>query len=95
MPIGIFALTLVAGAALLALWLDARLPTLAPAGLRAIVLHAALALGVIHLIPGDAASPAGVYLALFGIALPALIYVFLVALWFIRHAQSALGSSYR
>jgi len=90
-----YALILVTGAALLALWLDIRLPTLAPAGLRAIVLHAALALGVVHLIPGDAASPAGVYLALFGIALPALIYVFLVAIWFIRHAQSALGSSLR
>ncbi|HXH89595.1 MAG TPA: hypothetical protein VNI55_13435 [Gaiellaceae bacterium] len=90
-----YALILVSGAALLALWLDLRLPTLAPAGLRAIVLHAALALGVVHLIPGDAASPAGVYLALFGIALPALIYVFLVAIWFIRHAQSALGSSFR
>ena len=92
---GTFALTLVTGAALLALWFDARLPTLAPAGLRAIVLHAALALGVIQLIPGDAVSPAGVYLALFGMVLPALIYVFLVAIWFIRHAQSALGSSIR
>lgn len=90
-----FALTLVTGAALLALWFDVRLPTLAPAGLRAIVLHAALAVGVLQLIPGDAASPVGVYIALFGIALPALIYVFLVAIWFIKHAQSALGSSYR
>ncbi len=90
-----YALILVSGAALLALWLDVRLPTLAPAGLRAIVLHAALALGVVHLIPGDAASPAGVYLALFGIALPALIYVFLVAIWFIRHAQRALSSASR
>jgi hypothetical protein len=92
---GTFAFTLVTGAALLALWFDARLPTLAPAGLRAIVLHAALALGIVHLIPGDAASPAGIYLALFGIALPALIYVFLVAIWFIKHAQGALGSSVR
>lgn len=92
---GYFALSLVTGAALLALWFDARLPMLAPAGLRAIVLHAAIALGLIHLIPGDAGSPASVYLALFGIALPALIYVFLVAIWFIRHAQSALGSSMR
>jgi hypothetical protein len=91
----IFAFALVTGAALLALWFDARLPMLAPAGLRKIVLHAAVAVLVVRLIPGDAASPAGVYLALFGIALPALIYVFLVAIWFIRHAQSALGSSYR
>jgi hypothetical protein len=91
----IFAFALVTGAALLALWFDARLPMLAPAGLRKIVLHAAVAVLVVRLIPGDAASPAGVYLALFGIALPALIYVFLVAIWFIKHAQGALGSSVR
>ena len=35
--------------------------------------------------------PGGIYLLLFGIVLPALTYVFLVAIWFIRHAQAALG----
>ena len=91
----IFALSLVTGAALLAVWFDQRLPKLAPAGLRAIALHALLAFLTLQLIPGDAGSGAGIYLALFGVALPGLIYIFLVAVWFIRHAQSALGSSVR
>lgn len=92
---GIFALSLVTGAALLALWFDLRLSKLAPAGLRSIALHALLAFLALQLIPGEAGSGAGIYVALFGIALPALIYIFLVAIWFIRHAQGALGSSCR
>ncbi len=91
----IFVLGLVTGAALLALWFDLRLPTLAPAGLRAIVLHALLAFAALKLIPGEAGSVGGIYVALFGIALPALVYIFLVAIWFIRHAQGALGSTSR
>ncbi len=87
----LFVLALVTGAALLALWFDLRLPTLAPAGLRAILVHGALAFSGLQLIPGGERVPGGVYLVLFGIALPALVYVFLVAIWFIRHAQSALG----
>ncbi|MEJ7569979.1 MAG: hypothetical protein WKF41_17155 [Gaiellaceae bacterium] len=87
----LFVLALVTGAALLALWFDLRVPTLAPAGLRAIVLHGALAFVGLQLIPGGGSLPGGAYLLIFGIALPALVYVFLVAIWFIRHAQRALG----
>lgn len=90
---GTFTLTLVVGAALLALWLDQRLPRLVPAGLQAIVLHAAVALAALQLIPGSAGSPVTVFLVLFGLALPALVYVFLVAIWMIRIAQSALGAT--
>ncbi len=87
----LFVLALVTGAALLALWFDLRVPTLAPAGLRAIVLHGALAFVGLQLVPGGDGLPGGVYLLIFGIALPALVYVSLVAIWFIRHAQRALG----
>ena len=88
----IFALALVSGAAVLALWLHVRVPKLAPGGLAPIVLHGALAFLALKLIPGDGSVPGGAYLLIFGIALPALAYIFLVAIWFIRHAQSALGS---
>ena len=87
----LFLIALVTGAALLALWFDLRLPTVAPAGLRALALHGALAFAGLELIPGGDSVPGGVYLLLFGIVLPALSYVFLVAIWFIRHAQTALG----
>ena len=87
----LFLLALVTGAALLALWFDLRLPTVAPAGIRTLALHAVLAFAGLQLIPGGDRVPGGIYLLLFGIVLPALVYVFLVAIWFIRHAQAALG----
>ena len=95
MPKEIFALTLVTGAAVLALWFNVQLPKLAPVGLRALIVHAVLAFVALQLIPGDASSAARIYVVLFGIALPALIYIFLVAIWFIRHAQGMLGSASR
>ena len=87
---GTFALVLPVGAALLALWLDARLPKLAPASMRRVILHIAAALLTLQLIPG-ANSTAMLYVAIFGVALPGLVYTFLAAIWFIRIAQSALG----
>ena len=87
---GTFALALAAGAALIALWIDTRLPRLAPADLKRVLLHVVAAFVALQLIPG-ATSNTMVYVALFGVALPALTYSFLSAIWFIRLAQSALG----
>ncbi|HWN20977.1 MAG TPA: hypothetical protein VNP93_03315 [Gaiellaceae bacterium] len=87
---GTFALVLTAGAALLALWVDARLPKLAPASMRRVFLHVGTAMLALHLIPG-VTSTTMLYVVLFGVALPALVYSFLTAIWFIRLAQSALG----
>ncbi len=87
---GTFALVLTAGAALLALWIDTRLPKLAPASMLRVFLHVGAAMLTLHLIPG-AHSTAMIYVAVFGVALPALVYSFLTAIWFIRLAQSALG----
>ena len=87
---GTFALVLTAGAALLALWIDARLPKLAPATMRLVLLHVGVAVLTLQVIPG-ASSNAMIYVALFGGALPALVYGFLTAIWFIRLAQAALG----
>lgn len=91
---GTFVLVLTAGAALLALWLDVRLPRLAPPTLKRVILHVALALIVLQLISGLAATMT-LYLALFVIVLPAFTYTFLTAIWFIRIAQSTLASGVR
>lgn len=91
---GTFVLVLTAGAALLALWLDARLPKLAPPTLKRVIPHVGLALVALHLMPG-LASTVTVLLALFAIVLPALVYTFLTAIWFIRIAQSTLASGVR
>ena len=87
---GTFALALAAGAALLALWIDTRLPRLAPADLKRVLLHVVAAFVALQLIPG-ATSNTMVYVALFGVALPALTYSSCPAIWFIRLAESALG----
>ena len=87
---GTFALVLTAGAALLALWIDTRLPKLAPPTMSRVFLHVGAALLTLQLIPG-ATSDVMIYVALFGVALPALAYSFLTAIWFIRLAQAALG----
>lgn len=88
---GTFALVLTAGAAVLALWIDARLPRLAPVTMRRVLVHVVFAFVVMQLIPAASTSSAAMYLALFGVALPALVYCFLSAIWFIKLAQSSLG----
>ncbi len=87
---GTFALVLTAGAALLALWIDARLPKLAPATMRWVLLHVGAAVLTLQVIPG-AGSNTMIYVVLFGVVLPALVYSFLAAIWFIKLAQTALG----
>jgi hypothetical protein len=85
-----FLLVFVLGAASLALWAGVRLPGLAPRSLRAATAHMAAALLVsfalapaLRLVPGLPA-PRSVLAALFLIALPALTYMFLSGLWFLK-----------
>ncbi len=91
---GTFVLVLTVAAALLALWTDARLPRLAPASLKRVLVHVAFAFVTLQLLSGVAASVT-LYLALFGIVLPTLTYAFLTAIWFIRIAQRTLASGVR
>lgn len=87
---GTFALVLTVGAALLALWIDTRLPKLAPVTMGRVILHVGIALLTLQLIP-KATSNTMIYVGLFGVALPALVYSFLAAIWLLRFAQAALG----
>ncbi|HWG55140.1 MAG TPA: hypothetical protein VNT58_01325 [Gaiellaceae bacterium] len=88
----VFAISLVVGAALLALWLDVRFPRQGLT-LQRIVGHAIVALLLVHLAPGGSASPALSLAIVFALVLPALVYLWLTAVWFVRLAQGALGSS--
>jgi hypothetical protein len=85
-----FLLSFVMGSAALAAWVAVRLPGLAPQSLRTATLHVVLALLVsfamepaLHLVPGLPAR-ASVLAALFGVALPAVTYMFLSGLWFLK-----------
>ena len=88
-------LTLGAGA--LALWIGVRFPGRGPQRLAAIALHLALSLVAVQAAPVvmrmliDARESASVgVLALLGVFLPALVYVFLSALWLMRRVQLAI-----
>jgi hypothetical protein len=85
-----FLLLFVLGAATLAVWAAVRLPGLAPQSLRAATVHIGLALllsfamePAMHLVPGLPAR-VSVMAALFAIALPAMTYMFLSGLWFMK-----------
>jgi hypothetical protein len=85
-----FMVALTVGAALLALWVHARFPSLAPEELPRTLLHAALAFGVLLVTPHllDASAPLkGILL----VVLPALVYALLGTIWILRQAQTALG----
>jgi hypothetical protein len=95
---GLFVVFIALGAAAIALWIDARFPGIAPANIRGIVIHAALAVAA-----GQLLVPAGLgfvrsleshvmtLVGVFGVAFPALIYALLVGVWMIKTAQSFLG----
>ena len=93
MSIAVFGVALVVAAALIALWLDARIPKLATVELGSIVGHAVLAILLLHIVPGAAGSTVSTWLVLFGALLPALVYAFSVAIWSIRMWQGATARS--
>ena len=97
-----FLFVLAIGAALLALWVYARFPKLAATSWGRVLLHLALAIVVLQaLMPGAMSAAfgigtsAGIVLAVVGVALPALTYLFLSSLLLLRLAQGLLGGSFR
>ena len=86
---------LAAGAAALALWIDVRFDELGPRDFRGALIHCGIALaGGWFLVPilikstiGAGASP---MVVIFAVALPALVYLFLAALWLLKQTQGLL-----
>jgi hypothetical protein len=72
------------GAALLALWIDTRVPKLAPQSFSKRMVAAACALLAVVAMPVFNGSAAAIYATLFAIVLPVLICSFLTALWLLR-----------
>jgi hypothetical protein len=91
----LFAIAFFTAAAVLAIWVYVRLGERAPTALSRIILHAIVALVALRgarvavaegVHPGELAQS---ILVLFGILLPALVYVFVASLWVLRTIQSA------
>ena len=90
---GLFVLALAAGAGLLAVWIHARFPGLAPEQMGKTVLHTAIAFLVLKLTPDLGESVQAKFAGVFLIVLPALVYALLCSIWMLRHAQTAMGLS--
>lgn len=94
MDASLFAVLLLLGAAALAVWVDARFPSLAPADVRRVLLHVGGAMLALSLLPADADSVGAAFTLIFAGALPALVYACLAALWTVRFAQRALDGQF-
>jgi hypothetical protein len=92
-----FAITLAAGSGVLALWILARFAKFGPRTVAWAVIHvviACVALLLVLPVAFDAISasgiPAAIYIQVFGVALPLLVYAFLTGGWTARVAMGML-----
>jgi len=89
----LFVLALGVGAALLAVWIHARYPGLAPERMRKTLIHVGAAFVLVKLTPSLGASSWTVFAGVFLLVLPVLVYLLLCTLWMLKHAQAMLGVS--
>jgi len=81
---------------LLAMWVDTRLAGRSPSSLRSVIIFIAsgmLALNLAKTVAASTISPGDPMLTigvLFGIVLPALVYVFLTTIWLLKVVRSAM-----
>jgi hypothetical protein len=84
-------------AAVLALWVTARFPTLGPKSFRSAVGVVVVGLGLMQVVPFGITFllqlPHGAYVALFGCALPGFFGTFLSAAWLLRLLSGSFGGS--
>lgn len=88
----VFVLALAVGAGLLAMWLHARFPALAPERIGRAIVHVAAAFVLLRLATAGVGSTSA-FTAIFALVLPALVYALLCMIWVVRCAQVALGLS--
>jgi hypothetical protein len=88
----VFELVFFTAAAVLALWIDARFPQLAPRSFSTRVLIGIVATFALPLVPVDVSSRRGLMLSFFGGVLPALVFAFLTGLWLLRAIRDVAQS---
>lgn len=92
-----FAFALAAGAGLLAFWILARFANFGPRSVMWAVIHTVIACVLLMLVLpaafaaiGDSGIPAAIWVQVFGVALPLLVYAFLTGGWTTRAAVGLL-----
>ena len=86
----VFTVALVTGAALLALWTDARFPGLAPESLTARLVNAGVAACVLAVFPPPDEPGSVQILVVVSLLIVLLGYAFLTGIWLLRALQGAL-----
>ena len=96
----LYAVLFLLGALALALWTRARFPGLTPSGLRGALIHVG-----ITMIAGQLLTPLALHLftgstsivlaGVFAVALPALVYTLLAAVWLLQLLSQHLRGSFR
>jgi hypothetical protein len=101
-PVGVFSVLLIAAAAAVAVWIVVRYPGRAPTEFRRAMIHFGVSMVgmsvIVPILQHDLASmpqPLRLYLTVFGVLLPALIYRMVATIWLLRLAQGSLGSALR
>lgn len=102
MTVGIFSVLFIAAAAIVAIWIVVRYPGRAPTEFRRALIHFGVSMvGMYVILPilqHDLASmpqPLQLYLSVFGLLLPALIYRFVATIWLLRLVSGSLRSALR
>ena len=102
MPVGAFSVLFVAAAAALAVWIVVRFPERAPTEFLRAMIHFVVSMVGMYVISPilqhDLASlpqPFQLYLSMFGVLLPALIYRMVATIWLLRLATGPLRSAMR
>ena len=95
-----FFVELLIGAFLLAVWTDARFPSIAPRTIGRLILHATLSLIITTFIAGSvisaliATGKLGIFAAIFIVALPTLTYVLLGGVWALKLTRDHMGGRF-
>ena len=88
----LFTTALFVGTASLALWIDARAPRLAPAGVKWRAFCALVTVVIFTFVPVVSDSYASLYASVFCVLMPLLTAMWLSSLWLVRSAAEALAS---
>jgi hypothetical protein len=101
-PVGVFSVLFIAAAAAVAVWLVVRFPERAPTEFRRAMIHFGVSMVGMYLISPilqhdlEAVSqPFRLYLSLFVVLLPALIYRMVATIWLLRLASGSMRSALR
>jgi hypothetical protein len=101
-PVGVFSVLFIAAAAAVAVWIVMRFPERAPTEFRRAMIHFGVSMVGMYVISPflqhDLASmsqPLRLYLSVFVVLLPALIYRMVATIWLLRLATGSLRSAMR